>query len=141
MIFKFILPQDASGNSNKKLKRITILIAIGLASTGIILSPILVPRFFPKFISAIHVFQIVSLSLIPSTINLTLISKFLGMERSKLVLISSGIYLAMQITLILTIGRTFGITGVASAFVISVCSQTVSLFIMNRMLLRTIDRT
>jgi len=141
IIFKFILPQDASGNSNKKLKRITILIAIGLALIGIIISPILVPQFFPKFTPVIQVFQIVSLSLIPSTINLTLISKFLGMEKSKLVLISSGIYLTMQIVLILILGKAFGINGIAVAFVISVCSQTISLSIMDRTLLRTIGRT
>ena len=141
VIFKFILPQDASGNSNKKLKRITILSAICLAAIGIVMSPILIPHFFPKFTPAIQVFQIVSLSLIPSTINLTFISKFLGMEKSKLVLVSSGVYLTMQIILILTLGKAFGINGVATAFVISVCSQTVSLLIMDRTLLRTIGRT
>lgn len=135
IIFKFILPHDAIGNSNKKLKKITILSSMGLAVIGITVSPIVVPVFFPKFIPAIQVFQIVSLSIIPSTIGLTLISKFLGLEKSKLLLISSSVYLAMQIILILTLGKLYGINGVATAFVISVSIQTVILLLMDRFIL------
>ncbi len=132
IIFKFILPQDAAGNSNKKLKKITILLSVGMAVLGITLSPIVIPTFFPKFIDAIQVFQIVSLSIIPSTINMTFVSKFLGMEKSKFVLISSGTYLVTQVTLILILGDIYGINGIATAFVISVCIQTISFFIIDR---------
>jgi len=139
IIFKFILPHDAIGNSNKKLKKITILSSIGLAVIGVTVSPVIVPTFFPKFIPAIQVFQIVSLSVIPSTIGLTFISKFLGLEKSKLVLISSGIYLAVQITLILLLGKLYGINGIATAFVISVSIQTVILLFMDRFVLKKIQ--
>lgn len=139
IIFKFIVPHDAMGNSNKKLKKITILSSIGLAVIGITVSPVIVPVFFPKFIPAIQVFQIVSLSVIPSTIGLTLISKFLGLEKSKLILISSGIYLATQITLILVLGKLYGINGIATAFVISVSIQTVILLLMDRTILKKIN--
>ena len=83
IIFKFILPHDAVGNSNKKLKKITILSSIGLAVIGVTVSPVIISAFFPKFIPAIQVFQIVSLSVIPSTISLTFISKFLGLEKRR----------------------------------------------------------
>src|SRR3989338_3283506 len=139
IIFEFILPHDAIGNSNKKLKKITILSSIGLAVIGVTVSPVIVPTFFPKFIPAIQVFQIVSLSVIPSTIGLTFISKFLGLEKSKLVLISSGIYLAVQITLILLLGKLYGINGIATAFVISVSIQTVILLFMDRFVLKKIQ--
>ncbi|WKT58326.1 polysaccharide biosynthesis C-terminal domain-containing protein [Candidatus Nitrosotenuis chungbukensis] len=103
-----------------------------MAVLGITLSPIVIPTFFPKFIDAIQVFQIVSLSIIPSTINMTFVSKFLGMEKSKFVLISSGTYLVTQVTLILILGDIYGINGIATAFVISVCIQTISFFIIDR---------
>ena len=135
IIFKFILPHDATGNSNKKLKKIIILSSIGLAVIGVIVSPVIISTFFPKFVPAIQVFQIASLSVIPSTLGLTIISKFLGLEKNKLVLISSGVYLAVQITLILLLGKLYGINGVATAFVISVSIQTVILLFMDRLVL------
>ncbi len=140
IIFKFILPQDAIGNSNKKLKKLIILSSVGLAVIGITVSPLIIPIFFPKFIPAIQVFQIVSVSIIPSTVGLTFISKFLGLEKSKLVLISSGIYLAVQITLILLLGKLYGINGVATAFVISVSIQTAVLLFMNKFILEKSNR-
>lgn len=136
IIFKFILPQDAAGNSNKKLKQMTIFLSIGMATLGITLSPTIIPIFFPKFTDAIQVFQIVSISIIPSTINMTFVSKFLGMEKSKFVLVSSGAYLITQVTLILILGSIFGINGIAAAFVISVCVQTVSFLIIDRIILK-----
>ena len=139
IIFKFILPHDATGNSNKKLKKIIILSSIGLAVIGVTVSPVMIPTFFPKFVPAIQVFQIVSLSVIPSTIGLTIISKFLGLDKNKLVLISSGVYLAVQITLILLLGKLYGINGVATAFVISVSIQTVILLFMDRFVLKKIQ--
>src|SRR3989304_6244168 len=49
IVFQYILPHDASGNPNRKLKKITILVSIFLAILGISLSPIVLPVLFPKF--------------------------------------------------------------------------------------------
>ena len=136
IIFKYILPHDATGNPNKKLKQITILSSIGLAGIGIIVSPIIIPIFFPKYVEAIQVFQIVSVSIIPTTISFIITSKILGMERSKLLLISSGIYLTSQISLILLLGKIYGINGVAVAFVISVSIQCIILICTDKFILK-----
>ncbi len=136
IIFKYIVPHDATGNPNKKLKQITILSSIGFAGLGIIVSPIIIPMFFPKYVEAIQVFQIVSVSIIPSTISITIISKILGLERSKLLLISSGIYLISQISLILLLGQMYGINGIAVAFVISVSIQCIILTYMDKFVLK-----
>ncbi len=135
MIFKFILPHDATGNPNKKLKKVMILSSVSLAVIGVVVSPVIIPIFFPKFIPTIQIFQIVSLSIIPSTIGLTLISKFLGLGKSKFVLISSLIYTAIQIILILLLGKLYGVNGVATAFVISISIQTIILLFMDRFIL------
>ena len=136
IIFKFILPHDASGNPNRILKKLTILSSIGMAILGITISPLVIPVFFPKFIEAIHVFQIVSLSIIPTTINITFVSKFLGMEKSRFVLVSSGVYLATQIILILILGSIYGINGVAIAYVASSIMQTITYLIIDRTIIR-----
>ena len=91
-VYQYILPRDASGESNKKLKKIIIIISVLLAILGIILAPIVLPILFPEFTESVEVVQIISISIIPSTINLIYISKFLGKELSKIVLIGSGIF-------------------------------------------------
>lgn len=133
MVYKYTLPQDASGNPNKKLKKITILASIILATVGVSLSPLIVPMIFPKFTAAIGVIQIISLSIIPISINLMYESKFLGGEKSKVVLINSGVYILVQVVSILLLGKLYGINGVAAAFVLASSVQTISYLIINRL--------
>ncbi|MBI5860373.1 MAG: hypothetical protein HZB73_06845 [Nitrosarchaeum sp.] len=133
IVFKYVLPQDASGISNVKLKRYTVMISFGALALGVIVSPILVPAFFPKFSSAVDVIQIVSFSTIPYAINQMLISKFLGIERSRIVLIGSGIFIAVQLSGIFALGSIYGIKGVAVAFVLAFSAQCAFLLIVNQM--------
>ncbi len=132
IVYQFILPEDSSGNSNNKLKKYTIVVSVILAFLGVLLSPIVLPIFFPKFLEAIQVVQIVSLSIIPATINLIYVSKFLSNGLSKIVLIGSGVFLATQMTGILMFGQIFGVNGIAMALVIATAVETIFLIIMNR---------
>jgi O-antigen/teichoic acid export membrane protein len=125
--FNYMLPHDASGNPNKKLKKITMIIASILALLGVTLSPSILPILFPKFVEAVEMFQIVSLSIIPATINLTYISKFLGNEKSRIVLIGSIIYIAVQISTIIILGKIWSLNGVAMSLVIAPASETIYL--------------
>ena len=132
IVFQYILPHDASGNPNRKLKKITILVSIFLAILGISFSPIVLPVLFPKFTEAVEVIQIISFAIIPSSINLMYISKFLGKEKSKVVLAGSGIYLLVQILGILILGQLFGVNGVAAAFVLATASESIFLISIDR---------
>jgi O-antigen/teichoic acid export membrane protein len=91
MLFSYVLTHDASGNSTKLVKKIIIIISIILAVLSIILSPILLPIVFPQFTEAIIIIQIMSVSIVPSAIASTYISKYLGSENSRIVLIGSGL--------------------------------------------------
>ena len=62
IIFKFLLPQDASGISNKKIKKITILISIVISIIGITIVPKIIPIFFTKFIGTIDAISIMTVS-------------------------------------------------------------------------------
>jgi len=135
IIFKFILPHDATGNPNKKLKQITILSSIGLAGLGVVISPIIIPILFPKYIEAVQIFQIVSLSIIPTTINYTIISKILGLEKSRILLMSSIIYITSQTALIIVLGKIYGVNGVAVAFVTGVTIYTIILAYVDKFVL------
>lgn len=134
VVYQYILPQDASGTSHRKLKKILIIFSVGLAVFGIVMAPIIIPVILPKFTEAIQVIQIMSLAIIPASVNVVFISKFLGAEKSKIVLIGSGVFIAIQVIGILVLGNLFGINGMAFAFVLATISEALFLITMNRLL-------
>jgi len=133
-VYQYILPRDASGESNKKLKKIIIMISIILAILGIILAPIVMPVLFPQFTESVEVIQIVSISVIPNTVNLIYISKFLSKELSKIVLIGSGIFLAVQLISIFILGEWLGVNGISLALVLGTTAEAVFLVSINRLI-------
>ena len=132
IVYQYILPHDASGNPNKKLKKATILVSVFLAILGITLSPVVLPVLFPKFKESIEVIQIISLAIIPFSINLVYTSKFLGMGKSKVILVGSGIYLLVQILSIIFLGQLYGINGVGVALVLAATSESIYLIIIDQ---------
>ena len=132
IVFKYTLPQDASGHTSKKLKKATVFISIGLSILVITIFPIIAPVLFPKFSHVIEAAQITSLSIIPASVSIMYMSEFLGNEKSKIVIMSSGIYVAVQITGIILLGKIFGINGIAFALLLAQSSQAVFLFSASR---------
>ena len=55
------------------------------------------------------------------------------MEKTKIVLTASGIYLITQVLLILTMGKFFGVNGVAGAYVIATTVESIFLIIASIM--------
>ena len=136
VMYQYFLPHDAGGSTNIRLKKASILFSILLAILGVIFAPKLLPLLFPKFTEATHVIQILSFSIIATTINLTYISKFLGGEKSKIVLIGSVIYLAIQIPLLIILGKSMGVNGAALAIVAATFSETIYLVSVDRFIQR-----
>jgi O-antigen/teichoic acid export membrane protein len=132
IVYKYILPHDASGNPNKKLKKAMVIASIAFTIMGILLSPLVVPALFPKFTDTVQVIQIISLSLIPDSIITIYQSKYFGSERSRLVLIGSAIYVAVQIITIIILGKIFGINGVAASLVLSSLATCIFYLAINR---------
>ena len=119
IIYKYTLPQDATGNINKKLKIITILTSIFLAIIGYFVSPILLPIIFPEHENIMEVTQIMIFVIIPVTIGLMYQSKFLGQEKTKIVLGSQIIFAAVLIPNIFLLGELWGYSGIIIALLIS----------------------
>ncbi|MGI0060091.1 MAG: polysaccharide biosynthesis C-terminal domain-containing protein, partial [Nitrosotalea sp.] len=136
IVYQYTLPHDASGNSNKKLKKITILASVLLAILGVALAPIVVPALLPKFDKAIQVIQITSLGIIPLSVNLTYFSKLIGMEKNRIILVGSVIYSAVQVLGIIILGKLFGINGVAASLVLASSTEALYLIIIDRFLLK-----
>ena len=119
IVYKFILPYDANQEPNTKIKIITILSSIGFAFGSIVLSPYLVPILFPAFNESIIAIQIMSLTAIPSSITLILTSKFLGLEKSRYVLIGRILSLSVITSGMIFLGMNFGIIGLAISYLLA----------------------
>ncbi|MDE1817941.1 MAG: polysaccharide biosynthesis C-terminal domain-containing protein [Thaumarchaeota archaeon] len=132
IVYQYILPHDSSGTPNRKLKQATILFSIIIAVLSILLSPIILPILFPKFTAAIGLIPIISVGVIPLSISNIYISQFLAREKSRIILIGSGIFLGVQIPTIFLLGKMFGINGVAASYVLSQASETAYLFLVYR---------
>jgi O-antigen/teichoic acid export membrane protein len=133
IVFKFTLSHDANGVSTTKVKLWTFLFAIIICITTIILSPLLIPLFFEKFVDVIIAIQILSVSIIPATGTLFYQSKFLGQEKSKNPLIGLSIQVAITITGIITLGQMYGMIGVTISYVLASSGNLVYLTFANRL--------
>jgi len=130
---KYLIPQDASGNTNKKLKTILVLMSVGIAILGYVFGPMVISNIFPKFNESGDIIRIMSWAIIPTTINhVIFIPKFWAQEKNKKILIVSIIILISQIIGILTLGTILGANGIALSFVISVCLGTIGYVILNK---------
>lgn len=129
IMMKYVLPDDARGSSNLKLKKLTMVIVILISVFGIFILPILIPLVLPKYTDAIELVQIMSIGIIPATLGLILSSKLLGTEKSKHVLIGRWISAITMVGGILLFGSTFGTIGLASTFVLSNTLNVVYIFI------------
>lgn len=134
VVYAYLLPQEASGKPHKKLWLGTILIVLILSSLTIILSPSILPVLMPKYTPAIDLIQIMSISAVPMTISIRYTSKFLGDEKSKIVVIGKVIEVLSFVIGIFTIGIIFEIRGAAMAFVIATTCEAIYYIIINRVL-------
>ena len=134
IVYSYLLPQEASGKPHRKLWLITILIVLITSILTIILAPSVLPILMPKYVPAIDLIQIMSIAAVSMTITLRYTSKFLGEEKSKIVIIGKGIYLTSHIIGIFLIGEIFGIQGVAISFVIASSVETLYFIIINRVI-------
>ena len=123
VVFKYLLPQDASGASNRNLKKITIMTSIGISIFGILVLPKLITLVFSEFVEAADAIAIMSIAVIPEAITMLYSSKMLGKEKSKFVLITKLVALATIIIGFILLGPILGIVGLAITFVIAVTLQ------------------
>jgi len=134
VVYKYLLPLDASGEPNKKIRQITIIISIIITVLGVTILPNVIDWIFPKFIDAKDAIQIMSLGIIPATISILYSSKFLGMEKSKFVMITKLVSLGILIGGFIYFGPIYGTIGLAWIIVTVLTWEAIFLFIMSRSL-------
>ena len=84
----------------------------------------------PQFADALSLISIMSIAVIPKTISILFISKFIGQEKSKHVVIANILTFAVLILGIVTLIEIIGVIGVAIAYVLGTAIQTVYLLVI-----------
>ena len=130
IIFKYVLPQASRGIYSKKLQRNVILFSILLASIGIFVIPNIIPLFFDKYNEVIQIIQIMSLSIIPTTINMFYYSRFLAAEKGRIPLYGGIISSTILVVGMIVLGSLYGVTGIAVTNVLTYSSACLFSYIM-----------
>ncbi len=132
IFYQYILPHDSNQDSTKSIKKIMIAVSIIITIGSITLSPIIIPKIFPNFTETIILIQIMSASVISSTIISIYTSKYLGLEKSKIVIIGSGIYLLVQIPTLIILTSHWGINGAGFSILIASIAHAIFFIIINQ---------
>jgi len=82
--------------------------------------------------------QIMSFNVVFATINYIRISKFLNLEKSKYLLINKIIGILVLLTGMVILGTTYGITGLAVAFLINSLSSLIFLSVIDKIKIKKI---
>jgi O-antigen/teichoic acid export membrane protein len=137
MLVKYFVGQEILGIPNKKLKKIIVLISIGIALLGSTIAPTIVSSIFPKFTESENIIRIISWALVPATIQATYyFPKLWAAEKNNIVLITTVIAASTQIIGILTLGVLYAEIGIAVAFVLSIGFGVIFTFTITKFFLK-----
>ena len=134
--FKYTIPYDAQGEENKKLKKLMLFVSIVIAFLGVIITPSIIPIFFPEYLEVIDVIRIISFSIIPMTITKIFTSKLLGQENSRRILFSKIASLITFISIMIILNPYYGIIGMSVGYLLSTIIESVCLIPVYRVIKR-----
>lgn len=132
IVYQYVLPRQASGIQNKKIKGLAVVASIVISFIVLFAAPIIIPTIFPKYENVLDIIQIMSFAVIPMSITLMYTSKFLALEKSRHVIISAAIFLLVQIFGIIILGDKYGAVGLGVATLLAAISEASYLSIINR---------
>lgn len=132
IVYQYTLPRDSNGENDYKLKKITILTSVIIAIMSFFILPEIIQLFFPKYFDSIEIIKVLSFTIIPISINMMYISELLGNLKSKVVLYGSGIFLIVEIIMIIILGDFMGAIGMGIALLIGHSAESCYLFNMNK---------
>lgn len=139
IISDYLLSQEASGIERKKIKTYAIIFSGVIVLLSFSLAPFIVKTFFPNFIASIDTIRIICFGIIPMTYSSITMTKLLGSQNSKPVMIGVIIFLTVQYSSIAIMGKIFGIEGLAAATVLGLSSQAFYFWLKNKKIIRKHD--
>jgi len=127
VLYLFLLSEESSGNTHKKISYLVVLASALIAIAAIIFSPLIVEQFFPKYLDGVVGLQILAISLIPISISLIITAKMQALESTK-VGYSAIVSIGSLLILLSILGNEHGIVGLSIAVVISSILNTIFLW-------------
>ena len=128
-LYSFLLSEESSGRSHKKITQMLILLSVILVVAVIILSPIFINQFFPLYSEGIFSLQIMIISLIPLSFIAVLNAKLQAKESTKIGY-AGIIRLGTLLVLIFVLGDWLGLVGLSLAILISVILNCIFLVVL-----------
>jgi len=122
-LHSFLLSEESSGSSHKKLNTLIVVISLSVAILAIFFSPFFVNEFFPKYSEGIFSLQILVLTVFPLSISSIFTAK-LQSKQYPLIGYSAIVRIGALLILILLLGEWYGLAGLSMAFLFSVIINT-----------------
>jgi len=129
IFYSYLLPEESSGASHKKMNYLAVIGAGLFSAIVIVLAPLTIPHFFPKYVEGVLPLQIMIISLVPLTISYIISAKLQSSE-SKTVGYSSIVRIGSLLTLIFLLGEPLGLIGLGLAVLLSIVFNTIFLYIL-----------
>ena len=129
IVYSFLLSEESSGNSHKKLIYFSVIVSIVFAVLTFILAPFFVNNLFPEYIEGVFPLQVLGIAIIPMTISAILSAKLMSRESTKIGF-SAVIRIGVMLGLIALFGEFYGLLGLSFAVLISIVSNTIFLSIL-----------
>lgn len=137
IMFAYLLPHDASGNTQKKLKIFGIAVSSFMAIMMAFWGPLLLEKLFPKFVDTPEIIRIVSFAIIPMTLSSVISSMILGKEKAQLMIASAIVLLASQFSLIYILGQMLSFEGIAIALLLAYCIEAATQVVLYKKFVRS----
>lgn len=134
-IYQYLLPKEASGKESSKIVVIGLGVAVIFSVTFFLTIPFVIETFFAHFKQSIQAAQIMIFGIIPMTISSVIISKLFARGKSKPPFISSLMRVTSLVILILFLGTSFELIGLAFAILISLTIQCIFLVSISKFVL------
>jgi len=133
ILHSFLVTEESSGTTHKKISYLVILGSIAVAVLAIFMAPFLVNEFFPKYSEGILSLQILVLTIIPQSIFSIFIAKLQARESTRMGF-SAIVMIVTLMTLIAILGDLYGLIGLSLAVLLATIANVIFSYILYRKL-------
>jgi len=128
----YLLPQEAQGISNKKLKIYSVAGICFIILFSIMIIPSIINNFFVHYLDSILPIQIMLIGIIPLTILTIFESMLLGKEKSNHILYGTAMQTGAFFILLISFGNKLGLIEIAIFFLLSIIIKTIYISIITK---------
>lgn len=132
VLFSYLISEEASGATHKKISFLVILVSFIMTGMTIVLSPIFVNEFFPKYSDGIFSLQIIVLAIIPQSIGSVFSAKLIARESTRIGFVSL-INVGTILILIALLGEIYGLIGLSMAVLLSATINVILTYFLYRL--------